>query len=519
MRDKIIAYDLGTGGNKASLYNKEGRNLASVFVPYETTYPEAGWHEQRPADWWSAVVAGTRELKKKSGFTPGEIAAVAISGHSLGCVPIDGEGRLLRESTPIWSDTRAGEQTSDFFSHTDPKEWYMTTGNGFPPECYTVFKTMWYRDREPEMFRKAAKILGTKDYINFKLTGKIATDYSYASGSGVYDLKNWKYSEKLMKASGLDGGLFPRPTASTDVLGGLTTAAAEELGLAERNAGISVVCGGVDNSCMALGAKNIYEGRVYTSLGSSSWIAVSSKQPILDPERKPFVFTHVVPELFTSAVSIFSAGSSFAWVRDVLCRDLAAAAKERGVDVYELMTEEAAASPPGSRGLLFNPSLAGGASQEASPHIRGAYSGIDLRHTRGDLIRAAMEGIALNLGAVLEVLKSFCSLQEEMLLVGGGSKSGFWRQIFADIYDMTVVKTNVGQDAGSLGAAALGAVGTGLWDDFTPIDTVHEEQSRETPGPDSAAMYEELKQLFEIQRRQCAELGDAINKRLAKQQL
>lgn len=515
MRDKIIAYDLGTGGNKASLYDASGKNIAAAFVPYGTSYPDTGWHEQKPADWWNAVVRSTKELQEASGFTPGEIAAVSISGHSLGCVPVDGKGTLLRESTPIWSDTRASGQTEGFFGNVDEAEWYMTTGNGFPPECYTVFKVMWYRDEEPEMFRNTDKIIGTKDYINYKLTGVIATDYSYASGSGVYDLKNWKYSDSLLKAAGIDRALFPEPRPSTAVLGKLLPEAAEILGFGgglSDAAGIRVVCGGVDNSCMALGAGNIADGRVYTSLGSSSWIAVSSGEPVLDARYRPFVFTHVVPGMFTSAVSIFAAGSSLAWVRDVLCKDLTAEAESSGGDVYELMTSEAADSPLGSKGLLFNPSLAGGASQESTPHIRGAYSNIDLRHTRGDMVRAAMEGIALNLSAVLEILKDFTPLKKEMLMVGGGSKSPLWRQIFADAYDMTVVKTNIDQDAGSLGAAALGAVGTGLWDDFTRIDDIHKEEGREEPKPEHREQYQKMKKMFEIQRRQCAELGDEVRK-------
>lgn len=506
--NKIIAYDLGTGGNKASLFSAEGENLASSFIPYQTFYPGTGLHEQRPEDWWTAVVRSTQQLKEQAGFASSEIAGIAISGHSLGCVPLDGKGNLLREKTPIWSDSRAAEQTAKFFTEIDPDEWYMTTGNGFPPECYTAFKVMWYRDNEPEMFGGTQKILGTKDYINFLLTGEIATDYSYASGSGVYDLKGWSYSSKLIEASGLSPSLFPEPRPSTDILGGLSESAAEELGLA---GGIPVVCGGVDNSCMALGAGNISRGKVYTSLGSSSWIAVSSEEPVLDPEAKPFVFTHVVPGLFTSAVSIFSAGSSFAWVKDVLCKDLTGRTGEEKGDVYEFMTREAQHSPLGANGLVFNPSLAGGSSQEENPAIRGGYGGIDLRHSRADMIRAAMEGIAMNLGAVFSVLREKTELEDTMLLVGGGSKSPLWRQIFADIYEMAVIKTNIGQDAGSLGAAAIGAVGTGLWEDFSRIQAVHREESRDNPRPQDVKKYRKLKELFELHRKQSAELGKQLN--------
>ncbi len=498
---KIIAYDLGTGGNKASLFDQDGSCLASTFVPYETFYPDTGWHEQRPEDWWQAIVSSTRELLTRTSAS--NVGCLAISGQSLGVVPTDAAGRLLREKTPIWSDTRASSQTSSFFEKVDRQRWYMSTGNGFPAECYAVFKIMWYRDNEPQMFSRIKTILGSKDYINLRLTGQSCTDFSYASGSGAYSLLDWAYSEPFLQASGLPLEIFPEIVPSTRILGTLTREAAEALGLPRS---VKVACGGVDNSCMALGARNTREGRVYTSLGSSSWIAVSSKKPVLDFRDKPFVFTHVVPELFTSAVSIFSAGNSLRWLRDnVFC-----VSEAGGRDPYEAMTELAASSPPGANKLLFNPSLAGGGLQEPSPHIRGCFAGLDLRHTRADLIRAGLEGIALNLGAVLAVLRRFVPLEREMLMVGGGSRSPLWRQIFADVYGMDIVKTNIDQEAASLGAAALAAVGTGLWKDFSPVDAVHRVASVEKPIPANAEVYRKLMPAFEHLRKSQAALGDLL---------
>jgi xylulokinase len=500
----IIAYDLGTGGTKASLYSAEGACLGSAFVPYETSYPESGWHEQRPADWWNAVVQTTRILLDKHLAAPESVACLAISGQSLAVIPLDENGDLLRQSIPIWSDTRAAAQTAAFFQNTDRDRWYMTTGNGFPPECYSVFKIMWYRDNEPALFARMRTVLGSKDWVNFRLTGSLQTDYSYASGSGVYDLLGWRYSDELIRASGLPSSLFPPIVASTKIIGTLTAESSTSLGLP---AGVKVACGGVDNSCMALGARNTGEGRVYTSLGSSSWIAVSSRSPVLDLLARPYVFTHVVPGLFTSAVSIFAAGSSFRWIRDTIF-DTGSAP---GRDPYDVMNELAEGSPVGAHKLIFNPSLAGGSSLEPSPRIRGGFSGLDLRHTRADLIRAGMEGIAMNLGAVLSVLRRFVPLSGEMLLVGGGSKSRLWRQIFADVYGMSCVKTNIDQEAGSLGAAAVAAVGAGLWKDFSKVDELHEVQSIEKPITKNVETYRSLMPAFEMVRRHQAEIGDLLH--------
>ncbi len=509
MDKKIISFDLGTGGNKASLYDLRGNCLASAFVPYATQYPQVGWHEQRPADWWAAVMESARKLLQSTGVNKNEIACLGISGHSLGAVPIDASGNLLRESTPIWSDVRAQAQVEEFFQKVDATGWYMTTGNGFPAACYTVFKLMWYRDHEPEMFRKLYKILGTKDYINFKLTGQIKTDYSYASGTGVYDLKGWKYDAEFIEASSVAADLWPEIVPSTHVLGELLPEVAEAMGLGP---GVKVVCGGVDNSCMALGAGNIRDGRVYTSLGSAAWIAVSSEQPVLDAQYRPFVFTHVIPGMFTSAVSIFSAGTSFTWVRDNICDDLIAKADAAREDVYSLMNQVAAQAPVGSNKLLFNPSLAGGTSQDPSVHIRGGYFGLDLKHGKPELVRAAMEGIAMNLRLRLDLLRRYTRLEDQILFVGGGAKSRFYLGIFADAFNTCIRKTNIDQDAGALGAAAIAAVGCGLWDSFDKIDEVHQTVEIVQPDKENNLKYEKLLPIFAMAAEYEAKISDALQK-------
>ncbi len=504
---KIISFDLGTGGNKASLYDAQGNCLATAFVPYETYYPQVGWHEQRPGDWWFAVVESTQKLLQSSGIDRTSIVALAISGHSLGAVPVDKDGNLLREATPIWSDIRAHKEVEDFFNKIDADNWYLMTGNGFPAACYTVFKVMWYKKNEPVMWQKVYKILGTKDYINYKLTGQFLTDYSYASGTGIYNLKDWKYQADFIAASEIPADVWPEIVPSTHVVGEILPDVAETLGL---SVGVKVVCGGVDNSCMALGAKNIHSGRVYTSLGSSAWIAVSSEQPVLDKKLKPYVFTHVVPGMFTSAVSIFAAGSSFAWVRDNLCKDLEEEAEKSGLDVFTLMNREAAKAPVGSNRLLFNPSLAGGTSQDDSVHIRGAYLGLDLKHGRPELIRAAMEGVALNLRLRLDLLRKFTYLEDEILFVGGGAKSRFYLSIFADVFNTRILKTNIDQDAGALGAAALASVGCGLWEDFSRIDQIHKVAELVEPDQDNNRKYERLLPIFDLATQYLARTSDAL---------
>jgi xylulokinase len=284
---------------------------------------------------------------------------------------------------------------------------------------------------------------------------------------------------------------------------------AEELGLHTK---VYVVSGGVDNSCMALGSKAFKEGRVYNSLGSSSWIAVSSRKPLLDPFARPYVFAHVVPGFFASALAVISAGSSFRWLRDHIAIDLKTQADNQGIDVYDMMTSEAALSRVGAHKLLFNPSLGGGMPMDKSVHIRGAFIGIDLIHTRADIIRAVMEGIALGLKCCLDKLKEMAELSQEMLVVGGGSKSKLWRQIYADVYNMKVIKTNIDEQAAALGAAACAAVGTGLWKSFDQIDKLHIIEECMTPIPENMEKYQKIYKIYKRVSNILSDIGDDMEK-------
>jgi xylulokinase len=197
-------------------------------------------------------------------------------------------------------------------------------------------------------------------------------------------------------------------------------------------------------------------------------------------------------------------------VRDQLCRDLVKRAEEQAIDAYDLMTALAAESPVGANRLLFNPSLAGGTALEQSRNIRGAYIGLDLSHTQADVIRAAMEGIALGLRRALDVLRKLTDVSDEMVVVGGGSQSGLWRQICADAYNVAIVKTNVDQQAAALGAMAVAAVGSGLWEDFSRIDEVHQVESISHPIPAHNAVYEKLLPVFNRAGQHQSELGDML---------
>lgn len=503
----IIAYDLGTGGTKASLFGEDGISKADCFTACETYYPQENFREQKPKEWWNGVVTSTRSLLEQSEINPEDVVCLAVSGHSLGAVPIGVHGSLLCEQVPIWSDSRAGAEALDFFTRVQEESWYLTTGNGFPAALYSVFKMMWYKNHMPEVYKQVKQFIGTKDYINYRMTGILCTDYSYASGSGVYNLTEWNYQEEYIRMSGIERSMFPDILPSTQVIGTLLKAASEELGLPQT---VKVVCGAVDNSCMAAGAACIGEGAVYTSLGTSAWIAVSGSRPVLDLQKRPYVFTHCVPGMFVSAAAIFSAGNSFQWLRNQVCRDLVEAEKRGGKEAYTAMTDLAETSPLGANHLIFNPSLAGGSSLDQSLNIRGAFIGLDLCHTQSDMIRAALEGICMNLRIALDALHACTHLSDQMVIVGGGGKSRFWRSLFASIYHKDIIELNIGQDAGSLGAALIAGIGAGIWKDFDAVKDMIRVKSVVKPQAEDCVKYDEFYCLFQKISKIQSQIGDMI---------
>lgn len=471
MTDVVLALDLGTGGCKAALVDADAAVVAESFEPYPTAYPAAGLHEQRPEDWWTAVVRSAATLVARRDH---RVVAVGLSGHSLAMVPVDADGRNLLESVPIWSDTRGEAAAARHFSTTSEEEWYLRTGNGFPRGMYTVFKAAWLRSERPDVAADVDVLLGSKDWVNLRLTGVRSTDPSYASGSGTYDLRSRAIDPATSEALDVPTRWWPAVAPSTAVIGVVTSMAAAETGLP---AGIPVVCGGVDNSCMALGAGLDSDGGSYLSLGSSNWFSVSTTRPVLDASARTFVFDHVLPGLYVSALSIFGGGSSLSWLASTL---------GRADDLDRLLTE-AAASPIGARGLACAPTLAGGTVLEGGPHVRGSFLGLDLGHVHGDLARAVIEGIGFGLAdAVTSMVQRRPGSADVVRAIGGGARSALMLQVLADLLESPVERPRAEQHGAALGAAALAWLGIGTWSDTTPLATARDVALRVEPRTDAA---------------------------------
>ena len=492
----VLSLDLGTGGVKASLVTADGHILGNGFASY-TTYCDADGHRRQcPQEWWDAVVASVRQLGDNLPSHP-PIAAIGISGHSMGRVPVDKKGALLEQYTPIWSDSTPREEAAEFLGKVEWSEWYRTTGNGSPPPHYAAFKIMKLKKTDPEVYENAAAFLGTKDYINMKLCGAICSDRSYATGSGLYDLVRDEWRADYISACGIDPAKLPRLYSSTDIIGHVTSDAAAQLGI---DSGIAVVAGGVDNGCMALGAGCVRAGEAYCSLGSSSWIAVVSDTVDADADSKPYIFGHCVSGFKLTHQGIFSSGTSHDWVIDNMFCDFDREGR------YQKFDELAATSPVGANGLIFCPALAGGSSADPSPDMRGSFVRLDLSHTRADIARATLEGLALQLRYVSERMLADVKC---LTLTGGGARSALLRQIFADVFGVPVAVSSVTRHTAALGAAALALVGIGAHENFDFISDVLGDREIVFPVHENKNKYAEIQKDFACVMRFLGELGKA----------
>jgi xylulokinase len=475
----VIGADLGTSGCKAAVYDADGTEIASTIKTYETFYPQPGFHEQSLDDWWSAVCAAISDLVAQVGGLAAKIRAISLSGQSLALIPLDVQGSPLVEHVPIWSDTRAQKESVEYFSVEDEADWYARTGNGFPAALYTLFKVMWFRNQRPEVFAATTTIIGSKDWINFRFTGEIKTDPSYASGLGAFDLGTGAYAPDLLESAGLTQELFPPIVASTVSVGQMKPDIAVALGL---QGPIEVIAGGVDNSCMALGALNISPGRMYAALGSSSWLTLCSRKPILDESLRPFVFAHVIPGLFNSAVSTFASGTSVSFIADTFFPEL-------NGDI-DALVELALTVPVGADGLVFVPTINGGTVFEGGPDVRGSLVGLSGSHTKAHIARAVIEAIPMALRRPLDRLRDLTTVDSTMIVTGGGARNSSWLQLYADIVGQRLVKTTVDQQAATLGAAALAFMGTGVWDSFEQIEKAHQNPETFEPEVSRTKEYE-----------------------------
>jgi xylulokinase len=491
----VLGIDIGTSSTKALVCDGSGRVLGTGASPHETATPRPGWSEQDPDAWWQATAGAVRAALEDSGVAPEAIAAVGLSGQMHGSVLLDEralgspDGPALRPAL-LWNDQRTGPQCQELERRAGGRRAMVEmVGNAALPG-FTLPKLLWVRQHEPEVWSRVRAWCLPKDFVRLRLTGQLATDPGDAAGTLLLDVERRDWSQDAHQLADLDPALAPPVLESCAPAGRITPHAASHTGLAE---GTPVVAGSGDNQCGAAGAGVVAPGLVLAALGTSGVIYAHAPEARLDlgTNHAPAGRVHTMCAADGDAARaghwaltgcMLSAAGSLAWLRETLFPDTP----------YDRLFEEAAASPAGSRGLLFLPHLTGERCPHPDPAARGAFVGLTSRHARGDLVRAVLEGVTLTMRQILDIFRSVGVEPARVRLGGGGARTALWRGLQADIYGLPVELPNT-EEGPAFGAALMAGVGAGLWES---LDRACAETLRITdraePDPQRAALYDDL---------------------------
>jgi xylulokinase len=455
-----LGIDVGTSGTKAVAINARGKILGQAMAAYPLHHPKPLWSEQDPEDWWQGTVKAVRAVVRAAKLKPADVRAIGLSGQMHGSVFLDKKNKVVRPAL-LWNDQRTAAECDEIERRAGGRAKLIQMVANPALTGFTAPKILWLRNHEPRNFAKTVKVLLPKDEIRRRLTGEFATDVSDASGMLLLDVVRRRWSAELLSKLELDGSLLATCHESEEVTGKLTAEAAKLLGLSTD---CLVVGGAGDCAAGAVGNGIVRAGVLSTSIGTSGVVFVHSDKPQVDPQGRLHTFCHAVRGKWHMMGVTLAAGGSLQWFRNMLCQVEATAAKRKKLEVYEILSDEAAATPPGAEGLFFLPYLAGERTPHADPNARGAFVGLTLRHTRGHMVRAVMEGVTYSLRDSLAIIEEQSVRVDQIRASGGGAKSRFWRQMQADILGKTVV-TMVADEGPAYGVALLAAVGAGEFKD------------------------------------------------------
>jgi xylulokinase len=455
-----LGIDIGTSGTKTLAVDASGKILAHAMATYPCYHPKPLWSEQDPDDWWDATVKTVRAVVKQAKLKPADVKAIGLSGQMHGSVFLDKKNQVIRRAL-LWNDQRTAAECEEIEKRAGGRKQLIKMVANPALTGFTAPKILWLRNNEPKNFAKLAKVLLPKDDIRRRLTGEFATEVSDASGMLLLDVVKREWSKPLLSKLDLDASLFGKCHESEQITGKLTPETAKLLGLSTD----CVVVGGAgDCAAGAVGNGIVRKGVLSTSIGTSGVVFVHSDTPQVDPEGRLHTFCHAVHGKWHMMGVTLAAGGSLQWFRNALCETMASVAKKSKIDVYDVLTEEAAVTPPGADGLFFLPYLAGERTPHADPLARGAFVGLTMMHTRGHLVRAILEGVTYSLRDCLAIIEEQGVAVTQIRASGGGAKSGFWRQMQADVLGKTVV-TMAADEGPAYGVALLAAVGAGEYKD------------------------------------------------------
>jgi xylulokinase len=436
----LVGLDVGTTGVKALALSPDGDVLATATRGYPLSTPRTGWAEQDPDDWWWAAEAALAEVSAGR-----EVAGIGLSGQMHGLVVLDDAGRVIRPAI-LWNDQRTQAECAEIEERLGLERLVELTGNR-ALTGFTAPKLLWLRRHEPDAFARIARVLLPKDYVRLRLTGEWAIDASDASGTLLLDVGHRTWSEEVLQALYLPAEWLPPVLESPDPAGAVR----------ESNSvlqGVPLAAGAGDQPSAAIGVGADRPGVLSVVLGTSGVVLAPLPAYAHDPVGRVHAFCHAVPGAWQAMGVMLSAAGSLRWFHDRLAPDVP----------VERLVEEAAAWGPGAGGLVFLPYLAGERTPHADPDARGAFVGLELRHDRGALVRAVLEGVAFGLRDCLDLLRSLGVDAQSGRVSGGGARGDLWLRVVASVLDVPLERA-ASEEGSALGAALLGGVAGGVFSD------------------------------------------------------
>jgi xylulokinase len=454
----LLGLDVGTTSVKVGLFDVSGRRLATGAQEYRIQHPSPDRAELDPETYWSATVTAVRGALADAGADRRQLAAIAVSSQGETVIPVDADGRPIGPAL-VWLDNRAGAEARELAERFGDAEVYDRTGVPSINPTWTASKLLWWRHNEPELFARARRFLLVEDFILHRLSGRFVTDGGIHCTSLLYDIREHGWWEPMLDAVGVEPGRLPELVPPGSVVGSLSTAAAEALGLPSS---VLVVAGGMDQGAGAVGVGNIEAGAVSESTGGALTLQASVERHGLDPTGQTPVYIHSAPDRYLYCPVCPTGGMALTWFRDQFGGEEVARAAREDRSAYDLLTELAAQAPPGAGGLTMLPHLMGAFSPEYDPEACGVFYGFTLHHGKPHFVRAVLESVAFMLRRNLELLAGAGAAASEIRSHGGGARSVLWNQIKADVCGLPVV-TLQGEDAAVRGDAMLAGTATGTY--------------------------------------------------------
>lgn len=480
-RNLLLGIDFGTGGCKVTVIDAAGVFQGEASVEYRTYFPHPGWSEQDPADWYAAMCEVLKKLRAE-GVDFSRIAALAFDGSTHNAVLMDAQMKPLRR-TIMWTDQRSVRECAELKARAGE---IFETAWQMPTPTWTLPQMMWLKNNEPDVLKRTKHILFVKDYVRFQVTGVAATDHIEAQGTLFYDMANRRWSPELAELAGLDPAVLPELVNPTDVLGSVSAKASADTGIPE---GTPVVCGTSDSAVEDYGAGAIEPGDCIVKLATAGNVNVMTSSA--HPYPTTLTYSHVIPGMWYTVSATNAAALCQRWFRDLFCDAEKAAAQKLGINAFELLDREANRSPLGANGVFFHPYLQGERSPYWDANLRASFTGLAISSTKGDVIRALLEGVAFSLLDCYGLIEQMQLPVKRIFLIGGGARSRLWSEIVCDVFNLPV-QVPIPGDA-SFGSALLAGTGVGLF--ANSADAVRKclRIDREIyPDPERAAQYAAL---------------------------